>query len=276
MTSPFAEVIGDPVDQSKSPIIHRFWLEKLGLEGDYRATRVTREGLGAFIEDRRRVASWRGCNVTMPLKLDALALADTSDDMALGTGAANILLPRNGNLIAGNTDVGGILAALPPDLMPAGSEVCVLGTGGAARAALTAMRIRSVSIALISARDLRAGWRLLEQFGFGGTVRPLDDSHNIQTADVIINATPLGMNGHGSVTEEVLGLLDDPLPDAVVLDLVTAPVETELIKTARAKGLRTVTGLTVLIEQAAESFRLFFDEDAPRQLDGELMARLSA
>ena len=100
---PFAEVIGDPVSHSRSPVIHRFWLEMLGIEGDYRANRVGRNELATFIAGRRTEVNWRGCNVTMPLKLDALMLADKSSDRAAAAGAANVLFVREGELLAANT-----------------------------------------------------------------------------------------------------------------------------------------------------------------------------
>ena len=272
----FAEVIGDPIEHSRSPSIHRFWLDAIGSDADYRATRVGRDELAEFLGRRRGDPDWRGCNVTMPLKLDALALADEATDRALAAGASNILLPRDGKLLAGNTDVAGILAVLPDTVMSSSSEVCVIGTGGAARAALTAMRIRGVRIALISARDERGGWSLMEQFGFGGTVRPLEDAHNYQTADVIINATPLGMTGHPRVPQPILDHLRDPAPGATLLDLVTSPPRTELLAAAEAAGMNTIDGLTMLVEQAAASFGHFFGEPPPRDKDAELMISLRA
>ena len=89
MTSgvPYAEVIGDPIEHSKSPLIHGFWLQQLGMEAEYRRTRITREQLPAFIAARRLDSNWRGCNVTMPLKLDALMMADERSDGAVSAGA---------------------------------------------------------------------------------------------------------------------------------------------------------------------------------------------
>ena len=92
----FAEVIGDPIEHSRSPSIHRFWLDAIGSDADYHATRVGRDELAEFLGRRRVDLDWRGCNVTMPLKLDALALADEATDRALAAGASNILLPRDG------------------------------------------------------------------------------------------------------------------------------------------------------------------------------------
>ena len=113
-TGGFAEVIGDPIVQSKSPAIHNFWLNKLGLPGDYKATQVTRAELSEFIAGRRQDPNWRGCNVTMPLKLDAILLADETSDRAVAAGAANLLIHKDGRLLAGNTDVAGVLQVVGP------------------------------------------------------------------------------------------------------------------------------------------------------------------
>ena len=278
MTSliPYAEVIGDPIVQSKSPAIHHFWLDALQMKGEYRATRVTRADFHAFLANRRTDPNWLGCNVTMPLKLDAIAVAGEADDLAMAARAANLLVCREGRLRACNTDIHGILAALPETLMPPGSEVCVLGTGGAARAVMAALRMRNVGLVLISARDVQQARSLLVEFGFGGSARALDDAQNIQTAEVIINATPLGMAGQAPMPLAILDHLSDPMPNAVVFDMVVTPAETELIRAAEAAGLRTVKGIAMLVEQAAESFELLFGKKPPRDRDADLFAMLRA
>src|SRR5918993_5127499 len=154
MTSAFAEVIGDPIAQSKSPPIHRFWLEKAGLAFDYRATRVTRAELPDFLKGRRADPDWRGCNVTMPLKLDAVVQADEASDRAVAAGAANLLVPKNGKLLAGNTDVGAVLQLLGPRLEKETTRgITLLGNGGAARAVLVALRMLNGDNVRIQARD---------------------------------------------------------------------------------------------------------------------------
>ena len=143
----YAEVIGDPIAQSQSPVIHGFWLKALKIDADYRRTLVTRADFPAYLAKRRADPDWRGCNVTMPLKLDAVALADDATDRAVAAGAANLLLPREGKLIAGNTDVGGVIAIIEQlrDAGAAMGSVTVLGTGGAARAVLVALRFCKIA-----------------------------------------------------------------------------------------------------------------------------------
>lgn len=272
----YAEVIGDPIAQSLSPVIHGFWLRALNIGADYRRTLVTRADFPDYLAKRRTDPDWRGCNVTMPLKLDAAALADDTDDLSMAARAANLLIPREGRVLAGNTDVTGVLAALPESLMPRGAEVCVIGTGGAARAVLAALRIRDVALVMISARDVHEGRVLLAEFGFDGCVHPLEDAHHIETAEVIINATPLGMVGQPQMPNGILENLRDPMPDAVVFDMVITPIETELLRAAKAQGLRTVRGVDMLVEQAAESFSLLFGAKPPRDRDAALLKELGA
>ncbi|MCY7281261.1 MAG: shikimate dehydrogenase, partial [Sphingomonas bacterium] len=175
MTSPFAEVIGDPIMQSKSPAIHGFWLKALGIEGQYRAHHVTRAGLASYLADRRTNPAWRGCNVTMPLKLDALMLADDPTDRATAAGAANLLVHRDGKLIAANTDVGAVRALVAP-LMTVGEAmpITLLGNGGAARAVLLAMRLLGAGPVALQARDMADATRLAVEFRLEEAPRRFD------------------------------------------------------------------------------------------------------
>lgn len=276
MTRPYAEVIGDPISHSKSPLIHGFWLEKLGIDAEYRACHVRPEALPDYLALRRVDPDWRGCNVTIPHKIAVMNLVGNAEEAARSTGAANTIFRVGAEWHATNTDIDGILAALPGALMPPGSKVCILGTGGAARAALAACRRRDVAIVMISARNHEAGRALHREFGFAGDVRPLDSADNIQTAEVIINATSLGMTGKDRVPQALLDHLRDPMPDAVVFDMVYNPLETELLRTAREAGCRAVDGLAMLVGQAAAAFEKFFGAPAPRRHDAELRALLTA
>ncbi len=264
----FAEVIGDPIAHSRSPAIHKFWLETLGLDFDYRATRVVRAELPAYVENRRADPNWRGCNVTMPLKLDAIMQADEASDRAVAAGAANLLLRKDATLLAGNTDVGAILQLLGPRLQDKpDSSVTLLGNGGAARAVLVAMRMIGHGQIRIQARDLSAAFKLAVEFGLEEEPRRFDTPID---SDGLINATPLGMAGFPPVAFD-LALMPG---QGWVLDMVTEPVETALIHAARQRGLAALDGLTLLVEQAAASFMLLFGHEAPRAQDSQLMARL--
>ena len=261
----FAEVIGDPIEQSLSPTIHNFWLEALGIEANYGRRQVSRADLPAYLAERRADENWRGSNVTMPLKLDAVALADEATDRAVAAGAANVLIMREGRLAAANTDVGAIailLTRLYESKARMGS-VTLLGNGGAARAALVALKLVGISMVRIQARDLTEAVKLAVEFGLQAEPAPF--TAPIAT-DGLINATPLGMPGRDCLNCE----LHRMPAGGWVFDMVSEPAITPLIEAAREQGLKSVGGLEMLVEQAATSFKLFFEADAPRDRDEQL------
>ena len=271
MTSvrPYAEVIGDPIEHSLSPAIHGFWLDVLGIRASYGRQRVSRSELPAYVEFHRTDSNWRGSNVTMPLKLDAVALADEATDRAVAAGAANVLMMREGRLVAANTDVGAITALLAR-LHGAGAPmrgVTLLGTGGASRAALVALKAVGIDAVRIQARDIVEAVKLAVEFGL--QAEPVPFTAPIE-GDGLINATPLGMAGYPKVATDLSGLPEK----GWVIDMVTEPAETALLAAARARGLAVATGLEMLVEQAAASFKLFFDADPPRDHDAELWQKL--
>lgn len=265
----YAEVIGDPIEQSLSPLIHNFWLEAAGIEGEYRRRQIARAELAAYAEAACADPSWRGANVTMPLKLDALHLADEATDRAVAAGAANLLLPREGRLFAANTDVGAI-ATLVDRERKAGrlaGSVTLLGNGGAARAALVALKLLGIDLVRIQARDLGAARKLAVEFGLA--LPPTLLTSQIDS-DALINATPLGMTDRECLNCDVALMPEQ----GFVFDMVTAPPETPLIAAARRRGLAVVTGLEMLVEQAATSFKLLFGVEPPRDRDGDLWQKL--
>jgi shikimate dehydrogenase len=269
MTSIYAEVIGDPIDHSLSPTIHGFWLEALGIEASYGRRRVSRADLPAYLEEKRVDQAWRGSNVTMPLKLDAVALADEATDRAVAAGAANVLMMREGRMVAANTDVGAIailMTRLHESKARMGS-VTLLGNGGAARAALVALKLVGMSAVRIQARDLAEAMKLAVEFGL--EIEPAPFTAPIVT-DGLINATPLGMAGRDCLNCD----LQRMPADGWVIDMVTAPGDTPLVAAAKERGLKAVDGLAMLVEQAAASFKLFFDQDAPRDRDETLWQKL--
>ena len=265
----YAEIIGDPVVQSLSPAIHNFWLEALGIDAEYRRKQVARGELDEYLAAVRNDPAWLGCNVTMPLKLDALTRADSASDRALGTGAANIIVPRDGRVLAGNTDVGAI-AKLIEHLARAGSPmraVTLLGSGGAARAVLTALKLVGLTQIRIQSRDISEAYSLALQHGL--EVQPVEFDHPVE-GDGLINATPLGMVGQLPLNVDISAMT----ASGWVVDLVTNPNPTELVSRAQARGMNAVGGIGMLIEQATESFKLFFGKEPPRDRDAELRQRL--
>ena len=258
MGVPYAEVIGDPVAHSKSPLIHKFWLEKLGIEGDYRATRVTADELPDYFERRRSDPDWRGCNITMPLKEAAFALLD-ANRMTRRIGAVNTAV-RYDDMISGtNTDWQGINLALDTARLDP-KRVAIVGAGGAARAALAEMALQQVPHVTLVARSAEKAASLLELFSLEGEVLPLGSA---PVADLLINASPLGMTGHPGLDINLSNLQ----PGATIFDMVYDPLETPLLRDAHAHGFKTVDGLSMLIHQASMAFTYFF-KASPEPADG--------
>ncbi len=270
MSTPYAEVIGDPIAQSKSPLIHGFWLKALGLEGDYRRAHVKPGDLAAYIAERRTDPDWRGCNVTIPHKLAVMEFVDDPGDVRGTIGAMNtVVRQKDGSLIGTNTDAAGFYAPLA-ELDLAGAPVVVIGAGGAARAVLFALaRAKAGHVTILNRSPLKA-MGLLATFGLKGEVLALDAA--LPPAALLVNSSSLGMKG-----QPPLALDLSPLPaDAIVYDLVYAPLRTGLLAAAESRGLDTVDGLDMLIGQAALAFELFFGKPPPEGRDEELRALLTA
>ncbi len=275
---PYAEVIGDPIYQSKSPLIHGFWLGKLGLKAEYRATRVRADGLAAYLEKRRADADWRGCNVTIPHKQDMLRHIDLPLPTARRVGAVNCVYRNRNGLSGENSDIDGIREALD---MPVAERdpgiTCLIGAGGAARAALHVLDSAGTHDIRILVRRPERAEALLAEFGMSARIhRFADAAEAFANADTIINASPLGMAGQQRMPVAMLEALSGSQTDALVFDMVYLPLETELLSTARRLGRRPVDGLTMLIGQAELAFNLFFHAQAPREHDAELRALLTA
>ncbi len=269
MNRPYAEVIGDPIAHSKSPLIHEFWLEKLGIEADYRATHVMADDLARFIAERRGDDAWRGCNVTIPHKIAMLDLVDDPGAVRESIGAMNtIVRDSDGRVFGTNTDAAGFYAPLA-EVDLAGAPVVVIGAGGAARAVLFALARAGVGAVTILNRSPLKGAALLARFGLKGDALPL--SAALPPAQLVVNTSALGMKGQPPLEIDLT-----PLPeDAIVYDIVYAPLETDLLRQAEARGLETIDGLEMLIGQAAMAFELFFGRPAPRVHDAELRERLT-
>lgn len=268
MTRPYAEVIGDPVVQSKSPLIHGFWLEALDIDADYRAAHVTPDGLADYFSARRADPAWRGCNITIPHKQAALDHVEDRGGVRSSIGAINtVLRAEDGALIGTNTDAGGFYAPIA-GLDLEDRHAVVIGAGGAARAILFALSKVGIGRVTILNRSVLKAAALLASFGLKGDAVPLGSP--LPPADLLVNASALGMVGQPPL---VLDLA--PLPEhAVVYDAVYAPLDTDLLVQARERELDTVDGLEMLVGQAALAFELFFDAAPPRDRDEELRALL--
>lgn len=263
----YAEVIGHPISHSKSPLIHRFWLNQLGLVGEYQARDILPEHLDGYFRERAADQEWRGCNVTIPHKIAALDHVTDLGDVRSSIGAINtVFRGANGILVGTNTDAGGFYGPIA-DLPLAGETAVVIGAGGASRAVLFALGQADIGEVVLLARNGLEAAGLLSHFGLKGRVLPL--TARLPDSALLVNASPLGMKG-----QELLEIDLTPLPEhAVVYDLVYAPIETALLKQARARELEVVDGLEMLVGQAAIAFELFFgvappddEENALREL----------
>ena len=286
MTRPYAEVIGDPIAQSKSPAIHNFWLGKLGIDAEYRAAHVRAEALASYLAERKTDPAWRGCNVTMPHKQAVMPYLERLDPLAARIGAVNtIVRSQNGSLAGYNTDAAGFLEPLRPLLEQEHlfRMARVLGTGGAARAIVAALAREQVVIVL-AGRDPARARALLDALDPGGEHHATDITHFADPTDfafddrtgcldLIVNASPLGMAGQPPLAFD----FSHAPPGSVVYDIVTHPLDTPLLQAARAAGLRTIDGFSMLIGQAAVAFEHFFGRPPPRDDgDAELRALLTA
>lgn len=266
---PYAEVIGDPIAHSKSPLIHRHWLGQLGISADYSACHVTPDALPDYIAARRQDPLWRGCNVTLPHKQAVIAHVADPGGVEHSIGAANTLFWSDAVLACTNTDAAGFFAPIAAaDL--ADAPVVVIGAGGAARAVLFALAQMGVGPVTILNRNVLKASALLAHFGLKGRALPLGAP--LPPAALLVNASSLGMAGQAPLEVDL-----SPLPDAaLVYDLVYAPLETDLLAAARRRGLETVDGLDMLIGQAAVAFELFFGQAPPEDTGDELRTMLTA
>ena len=249
-------VIGWPVKHSRSPLIHRFWLERYGIAGDYRREAVSPEDFSGFVGDLAG-RGYVGANVTLPHKEAALALAD-ADARARAVGAANTLWLDGDRLRATNTDVEGFvgnLDAAAPGWDASCDTALVLGSGGGTRAVLFGLKERGVARILLANRT-RAKAEALAA-AFGDRVRTIDWGDMpaaLPACSLLVNTTSLGMVGQPELDVDVRKLP----ANAVVADLVYVPLQTELLRRAQVRGLRMADGLGMLLHQAVRGFSLWF------------------
>ncbi|MCB2077072.1 MAG: shikimate dehydrogenase [Novosphingobium sp.] len=277
MSKPYAEVIGDPITHSKSPTIHGFWLKKLGIDAGYRAYHVRPGEIPDYCDMRRRDPDWRGCNVTIPHKEAIAPVCDTLEPATARLGAVNTVIRQvDGTLLGTNTDIDGIEAAIAGVELQ-GARVVVLGAGGAARAVFALLANKWCASVKVLARTPEKAERAARECKLKMKALPFTArSGAFKGADLVINATQLGMTGQQPMPAFVLEELKQLSPGALVFDMVYAPLETELLKAARDQGLRTSDGLVMLIGQAATAFERFFGQPPPRDCDDELRAMLTA
>jgi shikimate dehydrogenase len=250
-------LIGWPAAHSRSPLIHHFWLRKLGIEGGYTIESVPPEDVAEFIT-HLSYHGFVGANVTIPHKERALLLS-VPDQRAKAVGAANTLWYQGDTLYATNTDIEGFINNLDASApgWDAATDALVLGAGGSSRAVLFGLIERGIARIHLANRTMERAQALADQFGPQIIPVPWEAIGDVlPRVGILVNTTSLGMKGQPPLAIEV-GLLP---PHAVVADLVYVPLQTPLLAAAQARGLKTADGLGMLLYQAVRGFELWFGE----------------
>ena len=273
--APHAFVTGYPVLHSRSPQIHRFWLKKYNISGQYDPIEVAPEEFSNFINTLQN-QGFCGGNVTIPHKSDAFRLAEKRDAIATTIGAANTLWFENGHLCATNTDGYGFAANLD-DFAPgwAGGAALVIGAGGASRAVIYTLKQRGFDrIYLVNRTKARAD-ELAEHFGKPVQAHLWDKLDSlVREVDFIVNTTSLGMeNRFNTPGNETFINLDSAKPTALVTDIVYTPLITPILAQAQKLGLKTVDGIGMLLHQAVPGFERWFGvrPEVDEQLRSEIL-----
>jgi len=255
---PLAGVIGNPIGHSRSPRLHRHWLRRYGIKGDYVPLQVEDQDLEAVVRTLPKMG-FVGANVTVPHKVAVMQFADQITDRAILIGAANTLIFRDdGKIHADNTDGYGFIANLKqgaPSWDPKAGPTAIFGAGGAARAIIVALADAGVPEILLSNRTRPKAEALRSEFGARVQVVDWVQAGNmLEEATTVVNTTSLGMTGQ----PELRVPLDGLRPGTVVNDIVYSPLETTLLREARAAGCIAVDGLGMLLHQGVPGFERWF------------------
>lgn len=270
------QIIGDPVLHSKSPIIQGAMLAALGLDMEY-TRHVVRQGELPQYLAWARENGVTGFNATMPHKEDLLPLLDGVDPAARTVGAVNTVCLREGKWVGFNTDGAGAAAALKSGLSmdPAGLTITLLGAGGAAKAAALALSAAGAERVFVCNRTPDRARALCARDPLGRLAPEGFDGDTLRRcaarSRLLVNCTNLGMAGCPNQFED-FGFLDALPQGAAVFDAIYHPAETELLAQAKGRGLRTLNGLPMLVNQAVLALEHFLN----RPLDRPAMAAVAA
>jgi shikimate dehydrogenase len=248
-----AGIIGWPVSHSRSPRLHGSWLERHAVDGAYIPLPIQPTEFGSAVRGLVQ-AGFAGANVTIPHKVAAFELCDVVDASAHRAGAVNTLVFEDGRITGSNTDGWGFIANLRAHgVAPDDGPALILGAGGSARAIAAALLAEGVRVTIANRSPDRAS-RLAADLP-GLTVLPWDQRADaLHDHTLLINTTSLGMTGAPPLEIDLAGA-----PDTMaVADIVYVPLETPLLAAARARGLRTVDGLGMLLYQAVPGFQAWF------------------
>ena len=252
-------VIGWPIEHSRSPLIHGYWLRRYGIDGAYTRKAVRPDDVAEFLRALEQ-HGYVGCNVTVPHKEMAYSVAEEAEESARVVEAANTVWLDHGRLWAANTDTYGFMTYLSetvPDWRAYNGPVSILGAGGAARAIVYGFLEAGIDEIRIFNRTRVRAEAIARQFGPRVKVYDWGQREGASRgASVLVNTTTVGMAGRGSPD---LGIGFSGFdPRSIVCDIVYVPLETEMLAAARAAGLRTVDGLGMLLHQAVPGFEKWF------------------
>ncbi len=253
-------VIGHPIKHSKSPLIHRYWLDLYNILGSYEAIDIKPQHLKAKIQNLVN-QGYSGFNVTIPHKVSIMALCDEIDDLAISIGAVNTVTIKNGKLYGTNTDAYGFTQNIKETIKINAwdwsfnqGRTVVLGAGGAAKAITYALIQEGVQDIIITNRTRKKAEEIVKLDESKIYVVDWDRRNQIlKNANLIINTTSLGMSGKPPLNID----LSLACPHALVTDIVYCPLYTDLLDQAKSKNLRIITGIGMLLYQARAGFALW-------------------
>ncbi|MHB1775126.1 MAG: shikimate dehydrogenase [Acidimicrobiales bacterium] len=254
-------VIGDPVDHSLSPLLHNTAFAALGLDW-VSVGFVVPEGSAAGALEGMRALGLAGLSVTMPHKTTVAALVDRLTPVASSLGAVNCVLRQGGALVGDNTDGEGFVASLRrgAGFEPEGARCLVAGGGGAARAVVLALAGAGAAEVVVVNRDRR---RAVAAAALAGAAGRVGRAQEAAAAALVVNATPVGMSGTEAAGAEPLVPAALVGPGQVAVDLVYHPLRTPWLAAADARGATVVSGLGMLVHQAAAQLRRWTGEEPP-------------
>ena len=269
-----AAVMGWPIAQSRSPMLHNFWFAQHGLQGSYVPMAIPPHRLEAALRALPAL-NFSGCNLTIPLKQDAMRIVDEVDITARKIGAISCVTVRtDGSLSGSNNDWYGFthnILEFVPDWRAELGPVTVTGAGGGARAVIYGLMERGAREIRLCNRTLARAQAVAKEFGGPITVLPWDARHDaLDGCAMLVNATSQGMIGQAALDLR----LDKLAKSALVNDIIYIPRETPLLAAARERGNRTVTGLGMLLHQGVPAWKAWFGIEP--KVTAELRAKIEA
>lgn len=258
-------VIGDPVEHSLSPLLHNSAYQALAIDNEFVfvGCQVSSDRLTDLVAAVRTL-NVRGVSCTMPHKETILPLLDKVDPVAERIGAANTVVNENGNLTGYNTDWQGIVTPLERLTPLKGKRVAIIGAGGSAKAAVYGLSQAGAKLTIFN-RTVSKARELAERFDCAAA--PLDDTDGIRAADIICNMTPAGMGDDQTLPVPAACLR----PGQIVFDAVYHPLDTPLLKAAKAAGAQTLPGAEMLLHQALPQFALYTGREAPEAVMRDIL-----